>query len=305
MGLEINLLSIIPLINRKINIFPSEASIKYFVTQTIASYLILTSIIINLNSLEFIPQNYRLFIITLINSGFLIKIGAAPFHFWFPEIIEGLNWPINLIILTWQKIAPIILLINNLQLDLFIILVIIYSIFIGGIQGLNQIRLRKILTFSSINHIAWIIARILYSNSNWLVYFITYSVISINLVILIWKFNIFFLKQLLNSINQNKQFKLFFSLNFLSLGGLPPFLGFLPKWMTVNLLIFNNLLVLATILIVITLITLFFYIRIFNNFIMIYSLENIINLPYLNSYILIFNLIALSRLILRNFIIYL
>lgn len=231
-----------------------------------------------------------------------MKIGAAPFHFWFPEIMEGLNWLICLIILTWQKIAPIILLIRNLKLNIFITSTIIISSLIRGIQGINQIRIRKILAYSSINHIGWILARIIYSNSTWIIYFITYSLISINLILVIYNLNIFFLKQLFNSLNYKKILKFLFRLNFLSLGGLPPFLGFLPKWLTINLLVQNNLFLISAILIVLTLLTLFYYLRISSNSLVIYSRENLRKIFYLKNLTIIFNSITLSALVLCTFI---
>lgn len=282
--------------------YPSEAAIKYFITQTIASSIIILAIILNLNILEFIPQDSKIYLNIIINSGLIIKLGAAPFHFWFPEVIEGLNWNFCLIILTWQKIAPIILIINNIRLNIFTYIVIVTCSLISGIQGLNQIRLRKILTYSSINHIGWILASIIYSHSIWLLYFIIYSVISINIILIFKNINIFYLKQLFYSINHNKIIKILFRINFLSLGGLPPFLGFLPKWLTINYLIRNNLYILRTIIIISTLITLYFYLRITFNSLIIYSSENLNNNFKINNFTIIFNYISLSRLVLCTFI---
>nr|AXS65451.1 NADH dehydrogenase subunit 2 [Cucujoidea sp. 30 KM-2017] len=303
MGLEINLLSIIPLMNKSKNMFSSEASIKYFITQVVASSLVLISIMINLNLLEFIPLNFNIYLNMIMNSGFLMKMGAAPFHFWFPEIMEGLNWFMGLIMLTWQKIAPMILLINNFKLNMFISLIIIYSSLISGIQGLNQVSLRKIMAFSSINHIAWMLSSMLFSHSIWLMYFITYSLISINFIMIFHNLNIYFTKQLFNSMNHKKSMKLIFSLNFLSLGGLPPFLGFLPKWITINYLIFNSIYTISFMIIILTLMTLFYYLRLALNSLIIYSIESINKNLTLNPLIFKFNLIILSSLLLANLMI--
>jgi len=99
------------------------------------------------------------------------------------------------------------------------------------------------------------------------------------------------------------KFSLF--LNLLSLGGLPPFLGFLPKWLVIQSLIINNQLLLITLLTVITLITLFFYLRLcFSAFILNYHENNWINFIQLNkisinfylilSFISIFGLFCIS-----------
>nr|AXS66031.1 NADH dehydrogenase subunit 2 [Languriidae sp. KM-2017] len=260
-GLEINLLSIIPLMSSVKSIYPSESALKYFITQALASVIFLFSIILSLNLFEFIPLNSNPALMMILNSALLTKMGAAPFHFWFPEIMEGLNWINCLIMLTWQKIAPMILLLMNLKLFFFLSMIIIFCSTISGIQGLNQISLRKILTYSSINHIGWMIAAMFSFQNIWFVYFITYSLITFNIVIIFKYLNIFYLKQLFNSLNYSKLVKIFFILNFLSLGGLPPFLGFMPKWLTINFLVSKNFMALSLILIVFTLMTLYFYLR--------------------------------------------
>jgi len=300
-GLEINLLSIIPLIRRTKNIIASEAALKYFITQALASTLLLFSIIIlSLN----LPYNFNinLYFSLILNTSLLTKIGAAPFHFWFPEIIEGLNWNIRLIILTWQKIAPIILLTYFIKRITYLIIAIIFSLLIRGVIGLNQTRLRKILAYSSINHIGWILRTLIVIETIWSYYFIIYTIITINIVFIFKQLNIFHLKQLFTSLNYNYLVKFFFIINFLSLGGLPPFLGFLPKWLTIQRLVKRNIFIISTLLIIITLITLYFYLRITfttlllkTNEISYYS-HNQIN----NTLILTFNFIALIRLLLST-----
>uniref|UniRef100_UPI0030E26687 NADH dehydrogenase subunit 2 n=1 Tax=Epuraea terminalis TaxID=1553310 RepID=UPI0030E26687 len=303
MGLEINLLSIIPLMKSSKNLFPSEASIKYFITQTLASAIILLTIIMNLHLEEFIPQNSNLYVNIMMNSGFLTKMGAAPFHFWFPEVMEGLNWNLCLIMLTWQKIAPMIILMYNLNMTMFLSMIIILSSIISGILGMNQISLRKILTFSSINHIGWMIASMMSSISIWLVYFTVYTIISINIILILKNLNIYYMKQLFNSMNSNKLVKIMFILNFFSLGGLPPLLGFMPKWMTINFLIENNFYFLGTILIILTLVTLYFYMRMTFSALSMYSCENIqFNKIKIKFSTMMLNFCSLSGLLTMTFI---
>nr|YP_009441643.1 NADH dehydrogenase subunit 2 [Monotoma quadricollis]AOY39162.1 NADH dehydrogenase subunit 2 [Monotoma quadricollis] len=260
MGLEINLLSIIPIFNNK-NSFSSESSIKYFITQAMASMTLLLSIIMLMNLNKFFPSNLFNTFIILMNSAFFLKMGAAPFHFWFPEIMDGLNWMNNLILMTWQKIAPMILLFYNFNMN-FLIFIILMSTIIGSIIGLNQTSIRKIMAYSSINHISWLLSSMFFSMEIWLMYFLIYCFITMNLVILFNKFNIFFIKQIISNLNSNKTLKMFFLLNFLSLGGLPPFLGFYPKWLVINNFINKNTFIIPIILIIFTLVTLYFYIRI-------------------------------------------
>nr|YP_009971682.1 NADH dehydrogenase subunit 2 [Hymaea magna]QNG56366.1 NADH dehydrogenase subunit 2 [Hymaea magna] len=298
MGLEINLLSIIPLMNSSKNMFPAESSLKYFITQAMASTIILFSIIMMINKAEFISLNYNYFMIMIMNSALLTKMGAAPFHYWFPEVMEGLNWMNCLIMLTWQKIAPMIIFMYNMKMTMFISCIIIISSLISGILGMNQISLRKILAYSSINHISWMISSMINSQSIWLIYFTTYSIISINIVMIFYYLNTYYLKQLFNTMNSNKLIKFFFMLNFLSLGGLPPFLGFMPKWLTINNLILSKMFMISAVLIVFTLITLYFYLRITFSTMMINSSEILLLKSPLNSFTLFFsNFISLSGLL--------
>nr|YP_010034212.1 NADH dehydrogenase subunit 2 [Monochamus sparsutus]QOW83751.1 NADH dehydrogenase subunit 2 [Monochamus sparsutus] len=297
MGLEINLLSIIPLLKDSENFYPAESALKYFMTQSLASSILLLAIILSLNLKEFFFDNFQILSI-IMNSALLTKMGAAPFHAWFPEVMDGLNWNMSLIMLTWQKIAPMVLIFYNYQLSTFILMIILSSTIISGILGLNQISLRKILAYSSINHISWMLASMLYSQSIWMVYFLIYSIISLNIVIILKEFQIFYLNQLYLSLNSLKLMKLSFILNFLSLGGLPPFLGFFPKWLVINNLILSKFYFLSLMLITFTLITLFFYLRISFSSLMFNSSETLIfSNKKLNFKIFLINFISLSGLL--------
>nr|ALO76080.1 NADH deshydrogenase subunit 2 [Elminae sp. GENSP01] len=263
LGLEINLLSIIPLLNSNKNIMSTESSLKYFITQVMASTLLLFAIIMmmtktnSINNLEF-----EKFPMLILNTALLTKMGAAPFHFWFPEVMEGLSWMNCLIMLTWQKIAPMILMIYNIKMIVFLTMIIFFSMMISGIMGMNQTSLRKIMAYSSINHIAWMISSMMFMETIWLMYFVIYSIITINIILIMNKMNSFYLKQLISLMNLNPTMKMFFILNFLSLGGLPPFLGFFPKWMTIQTMVENKMTFLPFMMVMMTLVTLYFYMRI-------------------------------------------
>nr|YP_009627357.1 NADH dehydrogenase subunit 2 [Aristobia reticulator]QCC70807.1 NADH dehydrogenase subunit 2 [Aristobia reticulator] len=302
MGLEINLLSIIPLFSNTKNIYPSEAALKYFITQSLASSILLLSIIISLNLKELFLENLQ-FLNIIMNSSLLTKMGAAPFHAWFPEVMEGLNWNMGLLMLTWQKIAPMILIFYNFHMSMFLLVIILCSTIFSGILGLNQISLRKILAYSSINHISWMLASLLHNQIIWLIYFIVYSIITFNIVIIFKIFQTLTLNQLFNQLNFSKSIKFAFLLNFFSLGGLPPFLGFFPKWLVINNLIINKFYFLSMLLIIFTLITLFFYLRISFSTLMINSNESLIfTSKKLNFKIFFINFITLSGLLISTLI---
>nr|YP_010327051.1 NADH dehydrogenase subunit 2 [Earias clorana]UNP54316.1 NADH dehydrogenase subunit 2 [Earias clorana] len=257
-GLEINLLSFIPLISHSNNMLSTEASLKYFLTQSIASINFLFSIIMKLTLMKNFDINN--FISIMINSSMLMKMGSAPFHFWFPNIVEGLSWFNNFILMTWQKITPMILLSYYINKN-FIILIINLNVIIGAIGGLNQTSLRKLMAFSSINNLGWMISAIMISENLWLFYFLLYSFMISIMCFFFYMLNMFFINQLFFN-NMNFLIKMNLMINFLSLGGLPPFIGFFPKWIIINFLINNNMFFLTFIMIMMSLIVLFFYIRI-------------------------------------------
>nr|QUT09645.1 NADH dehydrogenase subunit 2 [Euprosopia sp. PH-2020] len=258
MGLEINLLSFIPLMKEN-DLVSTEASLKYFLTQALASAVLLFAIIMsyldnNLHTLAILSVN------TIIMSSLMLKTGTAPFHFWFPNVMEGLTWINGLILMTWQKIAPMMVM-SYLANKPLIIVVAILSVVVGSLGGLNQTSLRKLMAFSSINHVGWMLTALQTSETMWSVYFLFYSFLSTSIIFMFTNFKLFHINQLFNSFFSSKILKFSLMLNLLSLGGLPPFLGFMPKWMLIQTLVENNQFMLMLILTVTTLITLFFYIR--------------------------------------------
>nr|YP_010397499.1 NADH dehydrogenase subunit 2 [Pagastia tianmumontana]UQJ73369.1 NADH dehydrogenase subunit 2 [Pagastia tianmumontana] len=306
MGLEINLLSFIPLMMNTNNLLSSEASLKYFLTQALASSILLFAVIFFFmmsNWSNPLMENYTNLMIC---SALLLKSGAAPFHFWFPSVMEGLSWNNSLILMTWQKIAPMVLLSYCLNLNFFFI-IIISCILIGSLGGLNQTSLRKLMAFSSINHLGWMVAGMMNSENLWMIYFMFYSFLSFAIIFMFNSFKLFNINQMFGLFNSNSIVKFLMFLSLLSLGGLPPFMGFLPKWLIIESLINLNMFFLLTLMVTFTLITLFFYIRIcYAAFLLNHNENNWnFNANYFNkNYTLsmIFTFISISGLFIVNFL---
>nr|YP_003434065.1 NADH dehydrogenase subunit 2 [Traulia szetschuanensis]ACF71054.1 NADH dehydrogenase subunit 2 [Traulia szetschuanensis] len=261
MGLEINLLSFIPLMANNKSMMMNESSIKYFIVQAMASTMLLFSIL--LIQMKY-PLGWEKEIIPsmMISSSLLLKIGAAPFHFWFTEVMGTSTWINCLILMTWQKIAPMMILSYCIQIGVFIFFITITSIVIGAMGGLNQTSLQQLLAYSFISHIGWMMSSLLISENVWELYFTIYSMLSVILVLMFSQKNLFFINQIYSSMNTKTEIKFMMFLSLLSLGGLPPFLGFLPKCIVMQSLIENNLTILMTIMVVLTTITLYYYLRI-------------------------------------------
>lgn len=241
--------------------FSAEAALKYFLVQAFASASLLLGILISQ-----LDYNDSHLITELINSliifSVLVKIGAAPTHFWFPEVSNGLSWASNIILITWQKLGPFIVLLYLKIPFVYLILVVASSAIVGALGGFNQTSLRKILAFSSINHIAWILMGVYASQYIWSTYFLIYSIITIIIIVYFNNHNVNFIHQLYPTNPQAPLETFGVSLNMLSMGGLPPFLGFYPKWLVMEHIMCTGLFVIATYIIFITLIVLYFYIRI-------------------------------------------
>nr|YP_009045247.1 NADH dehydrogenase subunit 2 [Athyma sinope]AHA03598.1 NADH dehydrogenase subunit 2 [Athyma sinope] len=300
-GLEINLLSFIPLITTPNNLLNSEASLKYFLTQSIASINFLFSILLSL----FLMKNFIFnnFFSIIINSSLLMKMGSIPFHFWFPNIMEGLSWFNCFILMTWQKITPMILLSYYFNLN-FLYFIMIFNTLIGAIGSFNQTSLRKLMAFSSINNLGWMISSMIISENLWLIYFIFYSIFTFIMCFLFYIINTFFISQLF-FFNMNFLIKISIMINFLSLGGLPPFLGFFPKWLVINYLLNNNFFIISFIFVMSSLILLFVYIRIIYSSLLFFSFKLKWFKIFIknNSLILIyfFNFISLLGMIISSF----
>nr|QLY89472.1 NADH dehydrogenase subunit 2 [Limnia unguicornis] len=260
MGLEINLLSFIPLMSDSNNLMSSESSLKYFLTQALASSVLLFSVILFMLESNLIFKSFLDYPSSMILFSLLIKSGAAPFHFWFPLVMEGLSWTNALILMTWQKLAPLTL-ISYTNENNIIGICVIASVVVGSLSGLNQTSLRKLLAYSSINHLGWMLIAMTSSEILWLNYYSFYVFLSFIVVILFNFMGVGSLNQLFSMPFHSLAIKFMLFLGILSLGGLPPFVGFFPSWMVIEQLILNSQFVMVFILVLCSLVTLFFYLR--------------------------------------------
>nr|WEF74715.1 NADH dehydrogenase subunit 2 [Parnassius bremeri] len=300
-GLEINLLSFIPLISNSKNLLSSEAALKYFLTQSIASINFLFSILLKMIVLKNFEINNLISI--LINSSMLMKMGSTPFHFWFPNIIEGLSWFNCFILMTWQKISPMILLSYYMNYN-FLMIIMIFNVIVGTMGGINQTSLRKLMSFSSINNLGWMLAALMMTENLWIFYLMMYSFLISIMCFFFNMMNIYYINQLF-IMNMKFSLKMFLLINFLSLGGLPPFLGFFPKWIIINFLIMNKLFIISFIFIMMSLIMLFFYIRIMYSSIMFNYLKMKWFKNFMKNYLLLImntlSMISLLGMIISTF----
>nr|UEN66673.1 NADH dehydrogenase subunit 2 [Isurus oxyrinchus] len=265
MGLEINTLAILPLMIRQHHPRAVEASTKYFITQATASALLLFASVTNAwtsgewNLVEMVSPGSA----TLATIALALKIGLAPLHFWLPEVLQGLDLTTGLILSTWQKLAPFAILLQlypSLNPNLLILLGVL-STMVGGWGGLNQTQLRKILAYSSIAHLGWMISILHYSHNLTQLNLILYIIMTSTTFLLFKTFNSTKINSVSSSSSKSPLLSVIALLTLLSLGGLPPLSGFMPKWLILQELTKQDLIVPAVIMAMMALLSLFFYLR--------------------------------------------
>nr|YP_009117100.1 NADH dehydrogenase subunit 2 [Himantura microphthalma]AHG99765.1 NADH dehydrogenase subunit 2 [Himantura microphthalma] len=264
-GLEINTMAIIPLMIHQHHPRATEATTKYFLTQATASALLLFAGTMNawLTGQWNITEIINPASATLLSIALALKIGLAPLHFWLPEVLQGLNLFTGLILSTWQKLAPFAILLQLYPLlnPTLLMTMGILSIIIGGWGGLNQTQLRKILAYSSIAHIGWMVVILHYSPNLTLLNLIIYITMTSSLFLLFNTNNTTKINSIAISSTKSPLLTIMAMLTLLSLGGLPPLTGFMPKWLILQEMTKQNLFIPAMIMALAALLSLFFYLR--------------------------------------------
>nr|AAL90525.1 NADH dehydrogenase subunit 2 [Trioceros ellioti] len=264
-GLELNMLSILAIIMKPKHPRAAEAAIKYFLTQTIASAMMLFSGTINaIQTGQWnISQLTDKYACTILLMAMTMKIGAAPIFFWLPEVMQGSTTMTALVIASWQKIAPISLLFmtyNHLP-SMIMMTFGITSIMIGGWGGINQTQLRKLMAYSSISNIGWTMVIFTICPHTAMLNIIIYMIMLIPTFTLIKKMSLKTLQDSTTTWTSSPMTSAMLTLMLLSLSGLPPMTGFTPKLLILNELIMQNLMPIATTMAMMSLISLFFYTR--------------------------------------------
>nr|YP_003204785.1 NADH dehydrogenase subunit 2 [Cymbium olla]ACF04879.1 NADH dehydrogenase subunit 2 [Cymbium olla] len=238
-GLEINLIGFLPVLVYGKKISESESAVKYFIIQAMgSSMLIFGSLIIYTSTFSWEMVNSGVMgiiggFITLI-SGLFIKLGLFPFHYWLPSVMAGLSWLSCLLLTTWQKVAPLYLMVCLMELnqsyEVFLILCMIGagSSVMGGLGGLNQTQVRALLAYSSIGHLGWIVFAIVHSEWVMKMYFAVYVMVSVCIFMSLWYKDSGMAKDL-DNLSEHNFLQLGVVVLLLSLGGLPPMLGFISK----------------------------------------------------------------------------
>nr|ACA34626.1 NADH dehydrogenase subunit 2 [Alauda arvensis]ADP89465.1 NADH dehydrogenase subunit 2 [Alauda arvensis arvensis]ACA34635.1 NADH dehydrogenase subunit 2 [Alauda arvensis]ACA34636.1 NADH dehydrogenase subunit 2 [Alauda arvensis]ACA34637.1 NADH dehydrogenase subunit 2 [Alauda arvensis] len=264
-GLEINTLAILPLISKSHHPRAIEAATKYFLTQAAASALLLFSSMTNAwhTGQWDITQMTHPTSCLILTSALAMKLGLVPFHFWFPEVLQGSPLITGLLLSTAMKLPPIALLYMTAQSlnPTMLTGMAILSAALGGWMGLNQTQIRKILAFSSISHLGWMAIILIYNPKLTLLNFYLYALMTTAVFLTLNSTNTTKLSTLMTAWTKAPALNAMLMLTLLSLAGLPPLTGFLPKWLIIQELTKQDMAPAATIISLLSLLGLFFYLR--------------------------------------------
>nr|ABW76077.1 NADH dehydrogenase subunit 2 [Hemidactylus robustus] len=265
LSLELNTLSIMPIMMKPHHPRATEATTKYFIIQATAAATILLASTLNAwqtGEWSILHTNSSL-TTTLATIALLMKLGLAPAHLWYPEVLQGTTLHTAMLISTWQKLAPLTLLYlmhTNLSPPTLMLLGLASAI-TGGWTGLNQTQTRKIMAFSSIAHMGWLLPALM----------INQHLATLTLIIYLTTTTATFLTLTATSTKTIQDINTTWSVSptamammlmlLMSLAGLPPLTGFMPKWLIINELTTTNLLPLGLALLMTSLPSLYFYTR--------------------------------------------
>lgn len=186
-----------------------------------------------------------------------IKLGISPFHTWFISILKTCSLYILIILSTIQKLIPLIIL-NNIYINykIFYLRILLTIIFILLILS-SVINLNKLLALSSLGNILWLISRNILSIKLIFLFIIIYIYILLGIYIFynMYYYNIFMQINRINFFD-----KIIIILLFISLGGIPPILGFLRKLLILKIIFIYENIFLFLLIIFSSLILLYHYI---------------------------------------------
>jgi NADH-quinone oxidoreductase subunit N len=285
--------------SQKKSILSVEGALKFFILGSIASGFILfgSSILyvitgsLNFNNIFLLLSNVNyienidlllgiLYGLIFIVIGILFKIGAAPFHFWLPDVYEGAPNNITSFFAIVPKIAFIGILIRfffdifyhiSFFFETFFYIISLLSMLIGSLAALQQKKIKRLLAYSSISHVGFILigftSNMLNNIPYILLYVIIYIIMSINLWTSYLSLNINhkpvkYLTDLSNIFTINKLIAIIIILNIFSLAGIPPLAGFFSKLFIFFSAIKNNYFSIVFFAVIISIISSFYYLKI-------------------------------------------
>ena len=292
LGLELQSLSlyILASIDRD-NLKSSEAGIKFFVLSALSSGLLLygCSLLYGFTgstNFEVIASNTAdttigiIFAMVFILVGLAFKVSAVPFHMWTPDVYEGSPTSVTSFFSVVPKVAGIVIFIRFMYLPFqeildqwkyILVFISIASMILGAVAAIGQNNIKRLIAYSSIGHVGYAIAGMTPGTENGfkstLIYISIYAVMNIGAFacIFLMKRNgkyIEDIQELSGASRNHPLMSLSLLIILFSLAGIPPMAGFFAKFYVFRAVVESGMFTLATIGLVTTVVSAFYYIRI-------------------------------------------
>lgn len=280
------------------SIFSVEAGIKYFILGSFSSGLLLFGIsfvygfagMLNFSelSLLLVPYNLNVVVgdgiimgVVFITIALLFKLGAVPFHMWLPDVYEGSPSIVTMFFITIPKISLIFVyikiyhnLLGNLEIYWSWIFLVsgLLSIFLGSFAALYQYKLKRLIAYSTISHVGFLLLGLSLNS------FLGYLAVLFYLVVYVFIVLGFFLSIVLTRyssdfallktldelrflFNYNAFFVFLFSLVIFSNAGIPPLIGFFSKLFIMASLVQAEMFAILFFIVLISVVSTVYYIR--------------------------------------------
>ena len=294
LGLELLSLSLYAMVAFNRDSYPcSEAAMKYFVLGALASGMLLygMSIIYGLtgtldigliaDTLGQQEANIPLiFATSFIVVGLAFKLGAVPFHMWVPDVYQGAPTPVTLFLGSASKIAAFAMVMRLLVESIgalqsewqgMLIALAILSLAIGNVVAIAQTNLKRMLAYSTISHVGFLLLGILsgtqqgYAAS--MFYIITYALMAagaFGMIILLSRtgFEADEIEDFKGLNQRNSWFAFMMLILMFSMAGVPPTVGFYAKLSVLQAVVDIDMVWLAAVAVFFSVIGAYYYIRI-------------------------------------------
>lgn len=297
----------------------TSAGLKYFLLGALSSALILlgsalvyaytgltnldaiSSLISVSTTSDSVTQGVMLGLVVM-TAGFLFKIAAAPFHNWAPDVYDG----VPTIVTTWLSVMPkisifvLLLTVSSLTEGLLgpaqagltfgditvnvwqalLLVCSLLSLIIGTVVGLSQVRIKRLLTYSTISHVGFMLLALAVSGQEsidaFLFYLIQYTLTNLNVFLILLAFgyllvkpwaqkgtgDVEYIKELRNQFSQSPALALSLLICLFSMAGVPPMMGFFAKYAVLYSAIHNGYYFLSIVGILASVVSAGYYLRV-------------------------------------------
>lgn len=275
----------------------TSAGLKYFLLGGLSSCMILLGIglVYSYTGLTNIDSIYSLISVgendivrsmmlglSLIFIGFLFKIAAAPLHNWAPDVYNDSPTIVTIWLTIMPKISILILLlelnthvewINETVIKYLLLISSSLSLLIGTIVGLSQTKIKRLLAYSTISHVGFILLALAISTEqsieSMIFYIIQYTITNLNLFLILIALSylylnkdIEFISELKSQFSYNPLLSLGLSISLFSMAGIPPLIGFFSKQFVLSSAIQNGYFFMALLAILVSVISASYYLKI-------------------------------------------